>query len=282
MKKPMFSIVAFLLFSVMGLAQQQSCCQISATDAMVRFVTDAEFVASHEAPLPYVYEGKDGKMITFKTADGQTASAFELKAKTKSDKYLFVFQEWWGLNDHIKRESEKYYNDLGGTVNVLALDMFDGKIAADPETAGKYMGEAKPERLNAITKGAIAHAGSKAKIATVGWCFGGGRSLQAALLGGKQTVGCVMYYGMPEKDVTRLKTLNTDVLGIFATQDKWINSEVKAQFEKDMKAAGKKATVKSFDADHGFANPSNPVYNKEKAAEAYSLSIGYLKGKLKV
>ncbi len=278
----MFSIAAFLLFSVMGLAQQQSCCQISATDAMARFVTDAEFVASHEAPLPYVYEGKDGKMITFKTADGQTASAFELKAKTKSDKYLFVFQEWWGLNDHIKRESEKYYNDLGGTVNVLALDMFDGKIAADPETAGKYMGEAKPERLDAITKGAIAYAGNKAKIATVGWCFGGGRSLQAALLGGKQTVGCVMYYGMPEKDVARLKTLNTDVLGIFATQDKWINTEVKTQFAKDMKAAGKKATVKSFDADHGFANPSNPVYNKEKAAEAYSLSIGYLKGKLKV
>ncbi len=283
MKKILSTCLALLITSLLSFAQNsESCCRIDASTAMARFTADPEFVASHLAPLPYVYAGKAGQMVTFQTPDGTTANAFELKAKTKTNKYLFVFQEWWGLNDHIKRESEKYYNDLKGEVNVIALDMFDGKVATDPETAGKYMSEAKPERLDAITKGAIAYAGAKAQIATVGWCFGGARSLQAALLGGKQTIGCVMFYGMPEKDINRLKTLNTDVLGLFAAKEKWITPEVVAQFEKDMKTAGKKVTTKTFDAAHGFANPSNPIYDKAAAEEAYSLAINYLKGKFKV
>ncbi|MCU0353752.1 MAG: dienelactone hydrolase family protein [Cytophagales bacterium] len=278
-------LIAAVLLTIgpLALAQKNaSCCQMPDADAMARFTADPAFVASHAAPLPYVYAGKDGAMITFATPDGTKANAFEIKAKQKSDKYLLVFQEWWGLNDHIKREAEKYYNDLGGMVNVLALDMYDGKIATDPQTAGKYMNEANATRLDAITKGAIAYAGKNAQIASVGWCFGGGRSLQAALLGGKQAVGCVMFYGMPEKDVNRLKTLNTDVLGLFAGREKWISPEVVAQFEKDMKTVGKTVTVKSFDAEHAFANPSNPNFDKEKAEEAYKMALDYLKNRLKV
>ena len=277
-------ITATLLASgTFAFAQKNaSCCQMPNADAMARFVEDPTFVASHAAPLPHVYAGKAGAMITFATPDGTKANAFEIKAKQKSDKYLLVFQEWWGLNDHIKREAEKYYNDLGGKVNVLALDMYDGKIATDAQTAGKYMNEANATRLDAITKGAIAYAGKNAQIASVGWCFGGGRSLQAALLGGKQAVGCVMFYGMPEKDANRLKTLNTDVLGLFAGREKWISPEVVAQFGKDMKTAGKTLAVKSFDAEHAFANPSNPNFDKEKAEEAYKLALDYLKTRLKV
>jgi len=139
----------------------------------------------------------------------------------------------------------------------------------------------KTERAAAIIKGAEMYAGPKAQFASVGWCFGGGWSLQSALLGGKQTVGCVMYYGMPEKDVAKLKTLNSDVLGLFAEQDKWINPEVVKQFEKDMAAAGKKVTVKEYPADHAFANPSNPKYNKELAADAHQKALAYLKARLK-
>jgi dienelactone hydrolase len=121
-----------------------------------------------------------------------------------------------------------------------------------------------------------------AMLASIGWCFGGGWSLQEALLGGKQTVGCVMYYGMPEKDVARLKTLNSDVLGIFASQDKWISPEVVARFKKDMAAAGKSLTVESYDADHAFANPSNPKYKKADAAQAHAHALAYLRGRFKV
>jgi carboxymethylenebutenolidase len=262
-------------------AQDLPChAPATATGQFAMLAKDSAFRRSHENPQPYTHRSATGKMITFKTPDGKTASAFVLKAAKPSNKYLFVYQEWWGLNDHIKREAEKYYRELGD-VNVWALDMYDGKIANNREDAAKYMGAADEQRLEAIMKGAIAHAGPKAKIASVGWCFGGGLSLKSALLEGKQAVGCVMYYGMPVQDVEKLKTLQTDVLGIFAGKEEWISPKVVAEFEENMKKAGEKVTVKSFDAQHGFANPSNPVYDKEATAEAYALSTRYLKERLK-
>ena len=143
--------------------------------------------------------------------------------------------------------------------------MYDGKLATTPADAGKFMGEFKQDRGNIIVKGAIAYAGKDAKIATVGWCFGGGQSMQASLAAEKQAVACVIYYGMPEGDVTRLKNLNCDVLAIWPTQDKWINKDVMDKFEADMKTAGKNLTVKAYEADHAFANPSNPTITRYPA-----------------
>jgi carboxymethylenebutenolidase len=260
-----------------------SCCARptgpSATEAFAMLATDKDFSGGHDAPLPYSYEG-DGQMITFKTTDGQTGHAFEIKSAKPSNKYLFVIHEWWGLNDYIKKEAATYAQEMP-SVNIIALDLYDGQVAATPEEAGKLMQGVKTERAQAIIKGAELYAGPKAQFASVGWCFGGGWSLQSALLGGKQTVGCVMYYGMPEKDVAKLKTLNSDVLGLFAEQDKWINPEVVQQFEKDMAAAGKKVTVKEYPADHAFANPSNPKYNKDLATDAHQRALAYLKARLK-
>jgi carboxymethylenebutenolidase len=180
----------------------------------------------------------------------------------------------------VKRDAEKLYKDLGN-VNVLALDMYDGKVATDRETAGKYMSEFKQDRGNAIIKGALAYAGPAARIATIGWCFGGGESMQGALLAGNQAVACVMYYGMPEENVERLKALGGDVLFVFAAKDKWINQDVVTKFENNMKAAGKKLVVKKYDADHAFANPSNAIYDKAATEDAYKNTLEFLKARVK-
>ena len=288
MKKLLTLGAVILGFTYSASAQKMAnCCakpasnlSASATEAFAMLATDKDFSGGHDAPLPFEFKG-EGKMITFKTADGSTGKGFEIRSAKPSNKYLFVIHEWWGLNDYIKKEAATFAAEMPG-VNVIAVDLYDGKLATTPEDAGKYMGEVKTERAAAILKGAQLYAGPKAQLASIGWCFGGGWSLQEALLGGKQTVGCVMYYGMPEKDVTKLKTLNTDVLGIFASQDKWINAEVVGQFKKDMASAGKKVTVVSYEADHAFANPSNPKFNKEYAAKAHGQALTYLRGKFKV
>ncbi len=212
--------------------------------------------------------------------DGKTADAYELKAKKPTNNYLLVVHEYFGLNDYIKRESETLYNELGD-VNVIALDLYDGKSSADRAEAAKLMQAVKEDRARAIIKGAINYAGARARIATVGWCFGGGWSLQSALLAGKQAIACVMYYGMPEQDVNKLKTLNCDVLGNFANQDQWINPKVVAGFEANMKAAGKKLTAYSYDANHAFANPSSPAYNSEAGKLANERTLAFLKAKIK-
>ncbi len=273
-----------LCASLTSLAQDDgndiTICHTSPTEKFALFASNKDFIMSHADPLPYIHASETGKMIAFKTADGKDANGYVLMAKKKTSNWIFVFQEWWGLNDHIKREAEQLYNDLGN-VNVLAIDMYDGKVTAAPEEAGKLMGEFKQDRGNTIVKGALAFAGSDAKVGTIGWCFGGGQSMLAALTAGKQTVACVMYYGMPESDVAKLKTLNSDVLNIWPTQDKWINKDMMDKFEANMKAAGKKLTIKAYDADHAFANPSNPKYNKEFTADAYKHTLEFFKARLK-
>ena len=279
--KKLFILPLSILLFLGNATAQMSCCQLASMEDYQLLGASQDFVKAHPDPLPFTFVSKmGGEMMTFKTPDGKTANGFMIKAKKKTKNWLFVYQEWWGLNDYIKKQAETFYTDLGGDVNVIAVDLYDGKVAAKREEAGKLMGEAKEDRLENIIKGAITLAGKKAKITSVGWCFGGGWSLRSALLEGKQAAGCIMYYGMPMKDVEKLKTLNTDVLGIFAGKEKWITKEVVEEFDKNMKTADKTLTYKIFDAEHGFANPSNPIFNKENSEEAYKMSLEYLKKKL--
>jgi carboxymethylenebutenolidase len=285
MKK--IQLLAFILsISITVFGQtKMACCATetpdganSKTSATVKFASlanDNNFVKEHQNPAPFAAAANLGEKFTFKAADGTDAYGFIIKAKTPTDKYLFVIHEWWGLNDYIKEISGKLYKDLGN-INVIALDLYDGKIATTKEMAGQYMQSANETRIKNIVNGAIQFAGPKAKIATIGWCFGGGWSLQTAILAGKQSVACVLYYGMPETEVVKLKTLNSDVLGIFANKDGWISPKVAAEFKENMGKAGKKLVLKQYDADHAFANPSNPIYNSIAAADAYAATLSFL------
>jgi len=240
------------------------------------FASDKDFRDAHPAPQA-VNVVHAGKMVEFPVEGGANGKAFLIKPHGKSNKYLLLFHEWWGLNDYVKNEAAMWSHELG--INVLAVDLYDGQVAATPEEAGKFMQANDPARSIAIIRGAAAFAGPEADFRTMGWCFGGGWSLQAALALGDKTKGCVMFYGMPEKDVAKLKTLASDVVFIHATQDQWINDEVVAGFEKNMVSAGKKLNVYFYNADHAFANPSGPRYNEKAAIEARTVVSTYLRGK---
>ena len=248
----------------------------NAIESFAAFANDQAFLDAHPSPLP-VEMKHQGVMVEFPVADGANGKAFLVKAHGKTDKYLIIFQEWWGLNDYVKREAAMWSHELG--INVLALDLYDGKVAATSEEAGKLMQGADAKRISAIIEGAAKFAGDKADFRTLGWCFGGGWSLQGTLLLKDKVKACVMYYGMPEKDVEKLKTLPTDVVFIHASKDQWINDAVVAEFETNMKTAGKTLTVHRYDADHAFANPSSPRYNEQAAKASRAVVKAYLQNK---
>ncbi len=260
-------------------ATMTSCCA-KPTVAFARLGSKAAFRGNHAAPRPFHYTGT-GSMVEFAVAGGPAGHGFLIKSAKSSTKYLFVIHEWWGLNDYIKQEAARFAKEMPD-VNVLAVDLYDGALATNAEDAGKLMQAVKPERASAILTAARTFAGgAKARIGSVGWCFGGGWSFQTALLNGAQAAGCVVYYGMPETDAAKLKSLKTPVLGIFATQDQWISPKVVGEFEAAMKKAGKPLTVKNYDADHAFANPSNPKHNVAFADDAHALALAFLKKQLK-
>ncbi|WPU94203.1 dienelactone hydrolase family protein [Mucilaginibacter sabulilitoris] len=280
--KKLILLTLLICFSAVTFGQRRvvCCSKPSATRQFAMLASSSTFRMAHKTPTPIHFQSAIGKSVTYKTPDGKESTAYMLKAKKATNNYILVIHEWWGLNDFVKRESEKIYNDLGN-VNIIDIDLYDGKVATTREDAGKFMQAVNEDRAKAIINGAITYTGAKAHIATIGWCFGGGWSLQTSLLAGKKAVGCVMYYGMPEQDVNRLKTLNADVLGNFANKDQWINPKVVAKFDADMKRAGKKVYLHQYDADHGFANPSNPVYDSNATKDAYANTITFLKARLK-
>jgi carboxymethylenebutenolidase len=258
---------------------KMACCLPTATERFAMLAGNKKFVMQHDAPLPFAYHSENGADITFKAADGTDAHGWLVKASKPTNYYLFVIHEWWGLNDYIKQESEKLGDDLG--INVIAIDLYDNKVAATPDSARKLVQAVKTDRAQSIIKGAYNYAGSNAKVFTIGWCFGGGWSLQAAIAGGSNMVGCVMYYGMPETDISKLKTLHCDVIGFFANKDQGITPKIVDQFQADMKTADKNLTVYRYDATHAFANPSNPNYDKEATADSYAKTIAFIKERMK-
>jgi len=222
------------------------------------------FASMHPNPMVVNPENLLGKMMTFDAADGQKANAYFIPAKKKTK------------NDNIKLEADKYFGALGD-MNVIAVDMYDGKVAATPDSAMKLMRGANMGRMATIIQGAIKHAGADASIYTVGWCFGGMWSLQTAILAGPQAKGSVMYYGRPESNIEKLKSIQCDVIGFFGNQDQSPSPALVNDFEKNMKEAGKNLSVNRYEAGHGFANPSNPNYNPTATADAYAKAIAFLK-----
>jgi carboxymethylenebutenolidase len=273
------TVLLFLLPSL-AFSQGSTCCSKSSAQEFNRLAMSSGFSEKHESPLPPGSVFLEGEMIRFLCPDSTSASAFEIRATSFTTNWLILVHEWWGLNDYIKLEAEKLQTALG-KVNVLAIDLYDGKVAETAPVAQQLLGSLSEERARNIIQGAIQYTGVNSRIMTLGWCMGGGWALQTSLLAGNKSTACVMYYGMPETDVSKLKTLSADVLAIFASKDEWINEKVRKKFETDMKQAGKQLVTRTYEADHAFANPSNPRYDEKSAGEAGKLAVDFLRKRLR-
>jgi len=289
MKTLFFSI--FVLFCIVNISysQKHPCCEdesvssvneTTAPNTMASFGNEENFKNAHPTPVPFKLTDGKGKMVTFKTSDGTDGIAYEVKSDNSTNNWVLVFHEWYGLNDYIKKESEEIASKYGN-VNVLAIDLYDGKVATNNDEAVKYMQSVTNERAVNIINGAKDYASSGAVFATIGWCFGGSWSNQAAIELGDKCAACIIYYGMPEQNKDRLAKLKAPVLGIFAKQDKRITTEIAIKFEEDLKNLGIPAAIHHYDAVHGFANPSNPKHDQDATKDAKEKTYAFLKEKMK-
>ncbi|MCS7035090.1 MAG: dienelactone hydrolase family protein [Saprospiraceae bacterium] len=273
----MLRIKLFALLSLCWLAcqHQPSVSRLAMCHAdFAAFADDPAFRQAHPTPQPVALL-HGGRPVTFPLDDSTTGRGFLALAHRQTNQFLLLFHEWWGLNDHIRNEAIRWAHDLN--IHVLAIDLYDGRVAATADEARQLMQGCLPERAERIIRGAAAFLGEQADFRTLGWCFGGGWSLKAALLLGERAKGCVVYYGMPERDAERLKALRTDVLFVHAKRDRWITDEVVASFADSMRAASKTLHLREYDADHAFANPTGQRYHEPSAQEARAATLEYLR-----
>lgn len=222
------------------------------------------------------------KEVSVTLADGsQVNASLALPAKTDKAPTVLLIHEWWGLNDQIKSVAAELAKQ--GYV-ALAVDLYGGKVVAKPNEAKKLMKAVDKKKATEILVSWIdylkSHERSNGKVATLGWCFGGGWSLNASLAAPVDAT--VIYYGNVTKTAGELKALKGPVLGHFAQQDKFINKEMVEGFEKEMAKADKSNSLSLYwyDANHAFANPTGARYDAEDAAKAWERTTAFLKANL--
>ena len=134
---------------------------------------------------------------------------------------LVVIHEWWGLNDWVKEQASKL-SDEG--YETLAIDLYRGKVATTPEEAHEIMRGVPEDRASRDLRAALEFLESqpdvkKDRIGSIGWCMGGGYSLEVALAG-PTLAADVINYGHLAADAASLKKISAPVLGIFGGQDR--------------------------------------------------------------
>jgi len=161
----------------------------------------------------------------------------------------------------------------------LAVDLYGGKVASASDDARNYMKQVDPKIAMDTVASWVAwlrkHKRGNGNVATIGWCFGGGWSLNASLAAPVDAT--VVYYGNVAKKTAQLRSLRGPVLGHFATRDKWINQKMIDGFEAAMKSAGKEYESHWYEADHAFANPTQARYDGTDAKLAWQQTLEFLK-----
>lgn len=197
---------------------------------------------------------------------------------------VLVFHEWWGLNDNIKSMA----NQLAAQGYVaLAADLFGGRVADKPEVARTLLDQALADQDAQGQNLRQAHSYLReqikaTRVGTIGWCFGGGVSLEAGLALADHVDAVVIYYGHVASDPAELKALKAPVLGFFGGADQGIPVESVRAFEATLKQLGKSATIHVYEgAGHAFANPSGGSYKADAAADAWQKSLAFLAEHLK-
>ncbi|MDJ0758731.1 MAG: dienelactone hydrolase family protein [Woeseiaceae bacterium] len=198
---------------------------------------------------------------------------------------IIVIHEWWGLNDNVRAMADRL---AGEGYIVLAVDLFGGEVATTPVEAREKMQKVIENPRQAVDnlRQALTFVDDVAeapKVATLGWCFGGGWSLNAALEFSGQLDATVIYYGQVTSDTERLSALESPVLGIFAAEDRGISVDSVRGFEAAMDQLGKDGSIYVYPGvGHAFANPTGRNYNAEAADDAWGKTLEFLRQELVV
>jgi carboxymethylenebutenolidase len=195
---------------------------------------------------------------------------------------VVMIHEWWGLNDNIKEMADEL---AGEGYVVLAADLYNGEVATDPNRATELSSSVRENPQQAITnlQSAVQYLASlpnvnSSRIASLGWCFGGGQSLQLALNSEQHPLAAtVIYYGNLVNDTNELSKIKWPVLGIFGDQDNSIPVDSVRAFGRGLNQTGVTNEIYLYPGvGHAFANPSGDNYAPQETTDAWQKTLTFL------
>lgn len=182
---------------------------------------------------------------------------------------VIVIQEWWGLDDWIRAQTDRFANK--GYV-ALAVDLYRGRAAKSPEEAHELMRGLPEDRAMADLKAAIDYLSMRddvdpQRIGVIGWCMGGGYALALAT-SDPRPKATVINYGRLVTDPAAIAKISAPILGNFGDADRGIPAGDVRTFGAELTKYGKLGDIKIYEGEgHAFMNENNKEGYDEAAAQ---------------
>ena len=277
-------VVSSTFLSAVTLNQERVYAQDSpdVTNATVLSGDDANSQSGLQNQSINYFDGASGYLVYADTTNATSTSGQQQQQQQKLPAVVMI-HEWWGLNDNIKDMANELASE--GYV-VLAADLYNGEVATTPDKAMQLVGTVRenPEQAISNLQSAVQYLASlpnvnSSRIASLGWCFGGGQSLQLALNSEQNPLAAtVIYYGNLVNDTNELSKINWPVLGIFGDQDQSIPVESVNAFEQALNETGVTNEIYIYPGvGHAFANPSGDNYAPAETVDAWEKTLAFLK-----
>ncbi|MFW6093586.1 MAG: dienelactone hydrolase family protein [Pseudomonadota bacterium] len=236
-----------------------------------------------ELPAAILGEGgaPQGASVAYFDADSDTRGYLAVPEGEGPFPSVILIHEWDGLVDRIRQTADALAAE--GYV-ALAADLYSGRTGSNRQEnmALVKAAHADPDRIIANLEAAAAHLKARddttGKVASIGWCFGGGVALSFAL-GSDAHDGTAMFYGRLLNDPEELRRINHELYGTFAANDEGIPVAQVDAFVEALRAAGVENDVHVYDhVDHGFwlYVDRDPKTNTEPALDAWQRLKAYL------
>lgn len=195
-----------------------------------------------------------------------------------------MIQEWWGLNDQIKRTADRFAE---AGFAALVPDLYHGRVVGfqEPDEAGKVMMALDSGRAAKELRGAVDYLLSSGDaqgeyVGALGYCMGGALAITLAASHDKVRA-VVSFYGVPGAE-TDLGKIAGSVLGHFGDHDELASPEAVQKLNDDLDAAQVAHVFHTYPGgQHAFANEDRPeVYLAEADKLSWQRTLEFLRQNL--
>lgn len=222
-----------------------------------------------------------GQLITF-NCDDQEYEGYLAEAANPGIGVI-VFQEWWGLVDHIKDVCDRFSAE---GITALAPDLYFGEKTTEPTRAGELMMALNISETAEITGCAIQKLIENPnvegpKVGIVGFCMGG--QLANYCAAHDDRIGtAVSYYGIHPKVQPSYRDLNAPLLGFFAEHDDLATPDAVRALGEELTVLGKQHHFETYPGTkHAFFNNDRlEVYNDEAAKDSWAKMLAFFRENL--
>ncbi len=227
-----------------------------------------------------------GEMAEF-PSHGTTGQGYLAVPGGGSGAGIVVIQEWWGLNQQIKEECDRFADE--GFV-ALAPDIYRGVATKEPDEAAKLMMALNIEQAAKDMSGAIDFlqqhdAVASTGVGVVGFCMGGSLALWLATLRPDAVRAVAPYYGVTGWPVAQpdYSRLQGPVQGHYAENDDSAGPKAVHALEEQLQALGKEHEFFLYpDTEHAFTNHHRPeVFHEEHTNTAWRRTIDFFRANVK-